>query len=56
MAHRLTAVLADKLAKKKPIEVPPNQCTAIPFSVRKKHFKEQLKVGYQARWAACTSC
>jgi ribonuclease HI len=40
---------ADTLAKKGAIEVPPNQFTAISFSVSKKFIKKQLEQRHQAR-------
>jgi hypothetical protein len=47
---------ADRLAKEGAIEAPPNQFTAVPFSVGKKLIKKQLGLRHQARWTACTSC
>jgi hypothetical protein len=47
---------ADRLAKEGAIKVPPNQFTAIPFSVGKKLIKKQLELRHQARQTACTSC
>jgi hypothetical protein len=47
---------ADRLAKEGAIQVPPNQFTAIPFSVDKKRIKKQLEVKHQDRWTACTGC
>ena len=47
---------ADRLTKEGATEVPPNQFTAIPFSVGKKLIKKQLELKHQARWAACTGC
>jgi ribonuclease HI len=47
---------ADRLAKEGAAEVPPNQFTAIPFSVCKKLIKKHLELKHQARWAACTGC
>jgi hypothetical protein len=40
---------ADRLAKEGEIEVPPNQFTAIPFTVGKKLIKKQLELRHQAR-------
>jgi hypothetical protein len=36
--------------------VPPNQFTAIPFSVGKKLIKKHLELKHLARWATCTGC
>jgi hypothetical protein len=47
---------ADKLAKEGAIEVPPNQFTAIPFSVGKKLIKKPLELRHQARCTAYTGC
>jgi hypothetical protein len=43
---------ADRLAKEGTIEVPPNQYTAIPFSVGKKLIEKHLEVEHHFRSAA----
>ena len=47
---------AERPTKKRTIEVPRNQFTAIPFSVGQKVFNKQLELKHQARWVACTGC
>jgi ribonuclease HI len=47
---------ADRLANEGVIEVPPNQFTAIPFSVGKILIKKYLELKRQARWTACAGC
>jgi hypothetical protein len=47
---------ADKVAKEGATEVPPNQFTAIPFSVGRKFIKKPLERQHQERWATCTNC
>jgi hypothetical protein len=47
---------ADRLAKEGAVEVPPNQLTAIPFSVGKNLIKKQLEQTHRARWTACSGC
>ena len=46
----------DRLAKEGTVEVPPNQFTAIPFSVGRNVIKKQLEQRHHARWTACTGC
>jgi hypothetical protein len=45
---------ADRLAKERAVEVPPNQFAAIPFSVGKNLIKKQLEQRHRDRWTACT--
>jgi hypothetical protein len=45
---------ADRLAKEEPVEIPPNQFAAIPFSIGKNLIKKQLEQRHRARWNACT--
>jgi hypothetical protein len=47
---------ADRLAKEGATEIPPNQFSAIPFSVGKNLIKKQLEQRHWDRWTACTGC
>jgi ribonuclease HI len=45
---------ADRLAKERAVEVPPDQFAAIPFSAGKNLIKKQLEQRHRDRWTACT--